>query len=155
MSIPAFIIHMHTFAMTICSALFCHTVSVHSMSVILYRIDLCFACLLLTYDWSVDLSFALPLELWTIGYCLFVAVDKHILSLWDYNLVWRSQTCCLINFNLYNVIYKFVLIRCLYFVYLLFNLSRSTRHHSLMSRCLKNTIKYVNDFSYLPRKIYC
>jgi hypothetical protein len=51
-----------------------------------YRVDPCSACSLLTYDWSVDLSFGLHLpaetfELWTIGYRLFVAVDKPILSL--------------------------------------------------------------------------
>jgi hypothetical protein len=45
-----------------------------------YHIDLCSACSLLTYDWSIDLSFGLHLpaetfELWTIGYHLFVAVD--------------------------------------------------------------------------------
>ena len=51
-----------------------------------YHIDLCSACSLLTHDWSVDLSFGLHVpretfELWTIGYFLFVAVDKLILLL--------------------------------------------------------------------------
>jgi hypothetical protein len=77
-----------------------------------YHIDLCSACSLLTYVWSIDLSFGLHMpretfELWTIGYRLFVAVDKLILSLWDYYQVSRWQTCCLINLNLYIVIYKF------------------------------------------------
>jgi hypothetical protein len=76
-----------------------------------YHIDLCSACSLLSYDWSVDLLFGLHVpretfELWT-GYPLFVAVDKLILLLWDYNHVWRWQTCCFINCNLYIVIYKF------------------------------------------------
>ena len=48
--------------------------------------DHCSACSLLTYDWSVDLSFGLhlPTETFelcrTIGYRLFVAVDNLILS---------------------------------------------------------------------------
>jgi hypothetical protein len=38
------------------------------------------------------------------------ATPLLILLLWDYNQVWRWQTCCLINLNLYIVIYKFALI---------------------------------------------
>jgi hypothetical protein len=77
-----------------------------------YNIDLCSACSLLTYDWSIDLSIRCThaqRNIWTLDYWIspFVAVDELILLLWDYYQISRWQTCCLINLNLYIVIYKF------------------------------------------------
>jgi hypothetical protein len=74
-----------------------------------YHIDLCSACSLLTYDWSIDLSFGLHMpretfELWTIGYrllrlltslsCYYEIItrfqgDKRVVSLtWIYILLY-------------------------------------------------------------------
>jgi hypothetical protein len=72
-------------------------------------------CVFVVDIWLVNWSFIrfthAQRNIWTLDNWIspFVAVDKLILLLWDYYQVSRWQTCCLINLNLYIVIYKFAL----------------------------------------------